>query len=229
MGRRHGLRGRQPAPGAARRRRRRSAARRHGTMLVIRNDDQPGVIGEVGTMLGRHGINIAQLRARPQRRAARSASSASTRPGDANRGRAAAIDGAARSPPRDRAGRETRLTLGTRRRVAPVRRSINSTASAPTCATRYRPTIVSPFRSHQQFVARRPIIAVRVDAASSSAPQSRSARRSGSAIAVDGLGSECGEPMRCRAAAARLAHHERERIAIAGRRRRRGSEPDRGA
>ena len=30
-----------------------------GNMLVIRNEDQPGVIGEVGTILGRHGINIA--------------------------------------------------------------------------------------------------------------------------------------------------------------------------
>lgn len=30
-----------------------------GTMLVISNEDQPGVIGEVGTILGRHGINIA--------------------------------------------------------------------------------------------------------------------------------------------------------------------------
>jgi D-3-phosphoglycerate dehydrogenase len=30
-----------------------------GTMLMINNDDQPGVIGEVGTILGRHGINIA--------------------------------------------------------------------------------------------------------------------------------------------------------------------------
>ena len=30
-----------------------------GTLLVIRNRDQPGVIGEVGSVLGRHGINIA--------------------------------------------------------------------------------------------------------------------------------------------------------------------------
>ena len=30
-----------------------------GTLIVIRNDDQPGVIGEVGMLLGRHGINIA--------------------------------------------------------------------------------------------------------------------------------------------------------------------------
>ncbi|MGE5245032.1 MAG: phosphoglycerate dehydrogenase [Betaproteobacteria bacterium] len=30
-----------------------------GTLLVIANDDQPGVIGEVGTILGRHRVNIA--------------------------------------------------------------------------------------------------------------------------------------------------------------------------
>ena len=29
-----------------------------GTLVVVRNDDQPGVIGEVGGILGRHGINI---------------------------------------------------------------------------------------------------------------------------------------------------------------------------
>jgi D-3-phosphoglycerate dehydrogenase len=32
-----------------------------GTMLVIANDDQPGVIGEVGTILGRFGVNIASF------------------------------------------------------------------------------------------------------------------------------------------------------------------------
>ena len=32
-----------------------------GTMIVIRNHDQPGVIGEVGTILGRHGVNIANF------------------------------------------------------------------------------------------------------------------------------------------------------------------------
>jgi D-3-phosphoglycerate dehydrogenase len=30
-------------------------------MLLIANDDQPGVIGEVGTILGRHGVNIANF------------------------------------------------------------------------------------------------------------------------------------------------------------------------
>src|SRR4029078_3311252 len=32
-----------------------------GTVLVIRNEDRPGVIGEVGTILGRHNINIGSL------------------------------------------------------------------------------------------------------------------------------------------------------------------------
>lgn len=32
-----------------------------GTLLLITNHDQPGVIGEVGTILGRHGINIASF------------------------------------------------------------------------------------------------------------------------------------------------------------------------
>ena len=32
-----------------------------GTMLLIANHDQPGVIGEVGTILGRHGVNIANF------------------------------------------------------------------------------------------------------------------------------------------------------------------------
>jgi len=32
-----------------------------GTLVVIHNVDRPGVIGEVGTILGRHGVNIATL------------------------------------------------------------------------------------------------------------------------------------------------------------------------
>ena len=32
-----------------------------GTMLMIANDDQPGVIGEVGTILGHHRVNIASF------------------------------------------------------------------------------------------------------------------------------------------------------------------------
>jgi D-3-phosphoglycerate dehydrogenase len=30
-----------------------------GTMIVLCNSDQPGVIGDVGTILGQHGVNIA--------------------------------------------------------------------------------------------------------------------------------------------------------------------------
>jgi D-3-phosphoglycerate dehydrogenase len=30
-------------------------------MLIVANDDQPGVIGEVGTILGRHRVNIASF------------------------------------------------------------------------------------------------------------------------------------------------------------------------
>ena len=32
-----------------------------GTLLIISNDDQPGVIGEVGTILGGKGVNIANF------------------------------------------------------------------------------------------------------------------------------------------------------------------------
>ena len=32
-----------------------------GTMIVVTNNDQPGVIGDVGTILGRHGLNIANF------------------------------------------------------------------------------------------------------------------------------------------------------------------------
>jgi D-3-phosphoglycerate dehydrogenase len=32
-----------------------------GTLLVLRNQDRPGVIGGIGTILGRHGINIASF------------------------------------------------------------------------------------------------------------------------------------------------------------------------
>ena len=30
-------------------------------MLILANDDRPGVIGDVGTILGRHGVNIANF------------------------------------------------------------------------------------------------------------------------------------------------------------------------
>jgi D-3-phosphoglycerate dehydrogenase / 2-oxoglutarate reductase len=32
-----------------------------GLQIVVRNQDQPGVIGEIGTILGRHGVNIASF------------------------------------------------------------------------------------------------------------------------------------------------------------------------
>lgn len=32
-----------------------------GTMIVLSNNDQPGVIGQVGTILGKHGVNIANF------------------------------------------------------------------------------------------------------------------------------------------------------------------------
>jgi len=32
-----------------------------GTMVVVSNTDQPGVIGSVGTILGRHKVNIANF------------------------------------------------------------------------------------------------------------------------------------------------------------------------
>jgi D-3-phosphoglycerate dehydrogenase / 2-oxoglutarate reductase len=32
-----------------------------GTLIVIANDDRPGVIGDVGTALGRHGVNIGSF------------------------------------------------------------------------------------------------------------------------------------------------------------------------
>jgi D-3-phosphoglycerate dehydrogenase len=32
-----------------------------GTLLIIKNNDQPGVIGDVGTLLGRHHVNIASF------------------------------------------------------------------------------------------------------------------------------------------------------------------------
>ena len=32
-----------------------------GTLIIIKNEDRPGVIGEVGSVLGRHGINISSF------------------------------------------------------------------------------------------------------------------------------------------------------------------------
>jgi D-3-phosphoglycerate dehydrogenase len=34
-------------------------AQLEGTILYLRNRDEPGVIGQVGTMLGKYGVNIA--------------------------------------------------------------------------------------------------------------------------------------------------------------------------
>ena len=33
----------------------------HGHMLIVRNTDEPGVIGAIGTILGNHGVNIAGM------------------------------------------------------------------------------------------------------------------------------------------------------------------------
>ena len=62
-----------------------------GTLLVIRNDDQPGVIGEVGTILGRHGINIGSFALGRARGRARSASSISIRTGRSESADASAV------------------------------------------------------------------------------------------------------------------------------------------
>jgi len=32
-----------------------------GTLIVLRNQDLPGVIGDVGSLLGSHGVNIANF------------------------------------------------------------------------------------------------------------------------------------------------------------------------
>ena len=32
-----------------------------GTILLFENNDQPGVVGQLGTLLGKHGINIANF------------------------------------------------------------------------------------------------------------------------------------------------------------------------
>jgi len=36
-------------------------ARPHGFVLVLENTDRPGMVGRVGTLLGRHGVNIATM------------------------------------------------------------------------------------------------------------------------------------------------------------------------
>ena len=32
-----------------------------GNVLLVRNDDTPGIVGQGGTLLGRHGVNIARM------------------------------------------------------------------------------------------------------------------------------------------------------------------------
>jgi D-3-phosphoglycerate dehydrogenase len=32
-----------------------------GNVLVVRNEDTPGIVGRVGTVLGTHGVNIARM------------------------------------------------------------------------------------------------------------------------------------------------------------------------
>ena len=60
MGRGHGRRAVQPAAVLGGRRPDRGAARR-ARCVLIENEDQPGVIGDVGTASGRHGVNIANF------------------------------------------------------------------------------------------------------------------------------------------------------------------------
>jgi D-3-phosphoglycerate dehydrogenase len=33
----------------------------HGNILLVRNEDTPGIVGKVGTLLGSHGVNIARM------------------------------------------------------------------------------------------------------------------------------------------------------------------------
>ena len=106
-----------------------------GTLLVIRNEDQPGVIGEVGTILGRHQINIGSFALGRSKGGAvgvvnldQSGDRSGDREPDVARRR-----GAARGARHQ--GSQTR-DFRARRRVAPVLRSSSSTASGPTAATR---------------------------------------------------------------------------------------------
>ena len=36
-------------------------ARPHGVVLVLENNDRPGIVGRIGTLLGNHGVNIATM------------------------------------------------------------------------------------------------------------------------------------------------------------------------
>ena len=66
----------------------------HGTLVAIRNHDVPGVVGRIGTILGEHGVNIANFalgraadpaRAAERTRAAEPARTADPAPGPAQR------------------------------------------------------------------------------------------------------------------------------------------------
>ena len=46
----------------------------HGWMLVFANQDVPGVVGRIGTLCGRHGINIAGMQLGRERRGGRAVS-----------------------------------------------------------------------------------------------------------------------------------------------------------
>ena len=109
-----------------------------GTLLVIKNADKPGVIGQIGSILGRHGVNIANF-ALGRDEAARWAWSSSMR-------RRTMPDWRARCPkfgprrrsrkPGSRGFREAGYSRNASRRTAPVSRSLSSTASAATALTR---------------------------------------------------------------------------------------------
>ena len=61
-----------------------------GTLMIFTHRDMPGVIGSVGTIFGRHQVNIAQMavgRQRPSRAAKRSACSRWTPPAGRGPGR----------------------------------------------------------------------------------------------------------------------------------------------
>jgi D-3-phosphoglycerate dehydrogenase / 2-oxoglutarate reductase len=36
-------------------------ARPHGIILALENTDRPGMVGRIGTLLGKHGVNIATM------------------------------------------------------------------------------------------------------------------------------------------------------------------------
>ena len=101
-----------------------------GTMLLMMNNDQPGVIGAVGTILGRHDVNIANFALGRRRDAAPSASSPST----TRRGRA--VEGRAGRDPRACQRRSSKAVGG--RGVADVRSVSGNVdrASARSCMTR---------------------------------------------------------------------------------------------